>query len=234
MKPKYLLLALISFCLINKAHTQHTTYSAGVNSGWFSISSKDASGSSSITAQPLFRSQMMGPSKSTPAFSYEINGHVQRVTRSRFLYGAELAYQSLKSSVTVGYITPFMFSSALLQADGKIKLKSQFITLTPYAGYRIVNRKIKIDISSGVELAACIERTEKINARILSTGDPYTGTNKLRNKMDYRVRFQVVASYKRVGLTAGYAKGLENYYHKDDWVAGYSKFIRLGLTYRIN
>lgn len=234
MKPKHILLALPLLCLVTATSAQQTTYSAGVNSGWFRITSKNATGFSSITGSPTIRSQMMGPSKSSPEFSYELNGRVQRNTRSGFIYGAELAYQSLHSSVEINYITPFLYSSALMQAGGKVKMNSNFVAVSPYAGFRILNKKVKLDLSSGLELAACVNRDEEINAVQLSSGEKFHATNELHKNIDYRVRFQLVTSINRIGLAAGYAAGLNNYYHKDDMLTGNSGFIRLGLTYRIH
>lgn len=234
MKPRHILLALPLLCLVATTYAQQTTYSAGVNSGWFRITSKDASATSSIIGSPTIRAQMMGPTKSSPEFSYEFTGRVQRHTRSGFIYGAELAYQSLHSSVDVNYITPFLYSSALMQAGGKVKMNSNFIAVSPYAGFRLLNKKITMDLSSGVEFAACVKRNEEINAQQLSTGDSYHAVNTLEKNMDYRIRFQLVTSINRIGLTAGYAAGLKNYYHENDMLTGYSRFIRLGLIYRIH
>ncbi|PZR25600.1 MAG: hypothetical protein DI535_17435 [Citrobacter freundii] len=234
MKPRHILLVLPLLCLVATTHAQQTTYTAGLNSGWFYITSKNASNSTSIIASPTIRGEMMGPRKSSPEFSYEINGRIQRHTNSGFIYGAELAYQSLHSSVTINYITPFSYSSSLMQAGGKVKLNSNFITVSPYAGFRLLNKKINIDLSSGIEFAACVNRNEEINAKQLGTGDSYHAINTLRKNMDYRIRFQLVTSINRIGLTAGYASGLRNYYHEKDMLTGYSRFIRLGLTYRIH
>ena len=234
MKPKHILLALPLLCLVAASCAQQTTYSAGVNSGWFSISSKDASGSASIIASPTIRSQMMGPAKSSPGFSYEVNGRIQRNTRARFIYGAELAYQSLRSGVDINYITPFLYSSALMQAGGKVKMNSSFIAVSPYAGFSVLDKKIKMDLTSGLEFAACIKRSEEIHAQQLGTGESYHAVNTLDNNIDYRLRVQLVTSYQKMGITAGYAHGLKNYYHKNDPLTGYSRFIRVGLTYRIN
>jgi|GEM_PF-3180087 len=234
MKPKQILLALPLLCLAATTCAQQTTYSAGVNSGLFSISSKNSSISSTVVLRPLMRFEVMGPSKSSAEFSYEINGRMQRNTRNGLIYGAELAFQSLRSSVDITYAIPFSYSSALLPANGKVKMHNSFIALTPYAGFRILDKKITVDLTSGLEIAACIKRDEQITVQTTYTNDRTEAISELKKTTDYRVRFQVITSFKKIGITAGYAAGLKNYYHKDDLLTGHSRFIRLGLTYRIH
>lgn len=125
-----------------------------------------------------------------------------------------------------------------MYADGRTKLTSQYITLTPFAGYRLLDKKIKLDISTGLEIAGCVSRKENIEATNLSTGEKLSGTNKVAKRSDYRARFQLNTSLGRFGLTTGYAMGLTNFYPEPNAVYSFSEarssFIRLGLNYRLN
>lgn len=236
MTPKHILLALPLLCLAVIADCQRTTYSVGLNSGLFRYTGDGASKISGITSAPATIREGIPGKKS--GFSYEITLNAQRITRSRFLFGAELAWQSLQSRTTVVSQSPTIFSSFFMYADGRTKLTSQYIALTPFAGYRLLDKKIKLDISTGLEIAGCVSRKEDIEATNLSSGEKLSGTNKVAKRSDCRVRLQLNTSLGRFGLTTGYAAGLSDFYPEPDAMYFFPKarssFIRLGLNYRLN
>lgn len=238
MTPKQILLALPLLCLAAIANCQRTTYSVGFNSGLFRYTGEGASHTSGITTHPSPRTLNEGMPGKKSGFSYEVTLNAQRITKSRILFGGELAWQSMQSRTTVVAQTPTIYSSFFMFATGKTTVTSQFITLTPFVGYRLLDKKIKLDISTGLEITGCINREENIKATNSSTGEKLSGSHELAKRPDHRVRLQLNTSLGRFGLTTGYAIGLTNFYPEPDAMYFFpearSSFIRLGLNYRLN
>ena len=232
MTPKQLLLALPLLCLAATATAQTTSFTAGINSGIFRYHGDQAFEKSGINPFPTLRTSVDGTAGTSPGFSFEITADIRRVTRYRMLIGAEVAFQSLQSRTEVSSISPTLYSSFFMPAAGTTKLTAQFISLTPFIGYRFLDKKLKLDLTTGLELAACISKKEQIDAHHAETGEEFAGTSNVPRRPDHRIRLQVNTSFGRFGLTTGYAIGLENFYRGEDYTA-YSGFIRLGFTCRI-
>jgi hypothetical protein len=233
MIPKQILLALPLLCLAAIANCQRTTYTVGVNSGYFRYKGDQSVASSSIHALPTLGTQLEGPAGRRSGFSYEVSGNIQRITKSKIIFGAELAWQSLQSKVTINGMIPSMYSSYIKPTSGMAKLTSQYICLTPFVGYRLLNKKVRMDITTGLELGACISRKEDIDATDPDTNENFKGTNDITKRHDLRARLQLNTSMGRFGITTGYSAGLTNYYNNDAFFTARSSFIRLGVNYRI-
>ena len=233
MKPKQILLALPLLCLAVAANCQRTTYNVGLNSGIFRYTGDNAFEVSAINVYPELRTQFGGTPGKKTAFSYEITGNIQRITKSRIIFGMELAWQSLQTKTNINGLIPTMYSSYFMPTTGNTRLTNQFISLTPVAGYRLLDKKIKVDLTTGLELAACISRKEKIDARNPDSDEHLSTTNDLPKNNDLRVRLQLNTSMGRFGLTTGYAAGLTNFYKDEGFFMARSSFIRLGLNYRL-
>jgi hypothetical protein len=234
MKPTNLLLALPLLCITLFTQAQQTNYTAGVNSGLFRYNNTQAFYLTGVVDGPLLRSNLNESNATKPGFSFEITGNIQRITRSRFLFGAELAYQSYRTKTPVSFFSPSLFASALIPADGNTTMQAQFITVTPFAGYRLLDKKLKLDLTAGMELAAAIQKKEVIKAREIYNGNLLEASNDQPRRADYRARIQLNASMDRIGLTTGYALGLANYYSSDEFLVSRARFVRFGLTYRIH
>jgi hypothetical protein len=232
MKPKHLIIALPLLCLSAIANAQRTTFSVGINSGFFSYRG-DQAFSIDENQPALLRTQFSPEKNSHPGFSYEVNSSVQYLSRMRLIVGGEVAFQSLQSKSNVTYLSPSIFASALLPAEGTVTSTSQFICVTPFIGFRALDKKLKLDITTGVELANGISRKEKIDVRLTGSGDAYDQKNDIGKQGDQRVRIQVTASLNKWGLTAGYVQGYKNYYAENDFLKARAQFVRMGLSYRI-
>ncbi len=233
MKPKHLLTALPLLCLAFMANAQRLTYSAGINSGFFRYRG-DQAFSIEKTQPTLLRSNFSAGQESRSGFSYEINSSVQYVSKMKLIAGVELAFQSLQSKSDITFLSPSFFSSALIPAEGMVTSTSQFIAFTPFVGFRALDKKLKVDITTGFEIAGALNKKEKIDAHLTMTGDKYNVENDAGKHGDTRARVQVTISYGRLGLTAGYVQGYKNYYGNDDFLKARAQFVRTGLNYRIN
>lgn len=227
-------MALPLLCLAVSANCQRTTYTIGLNSGIFKYSGDNASDVSAINVQPWLRTQFGGTPGRKPGFSYEVSGNIQRTTKSRLIFGLELAWQSLQAKTTINGLIPTMYSSYFAPTTGKTKLTSQYICITPFAGYRLLDQKIRIDITTGLEMAGCISRKEYIDAVNPTTGEVLTGTSDVTKNNDVRARLQLNTSMGRIGLTTGYSLGFTNFYKDEDFFTAHSGFLRLGLNYRLH
>lgn len=219
-------------CLAALTNAQRTTFSVGINSGIFSYRGDQAY--SINNSQPALLRTNLSPEKNSAAgFSYEVNSTVQYLSKMRLIVGGEIAFQSLQSKSNVTYLSPSIFASALLPAEGTVTTTSQYICITPFIGFRALDTKLKLDITTGVELAAGVSRKEKIDARIKMSGDTYNQTNNTGKQGDQRVRIQVTGSLGRWGLTTAYVQGYKNYYGDSEFLKARAQFVRMGLSYRI-
>ncbi|MCG2614745.1 hypothetical protein LZZ85_10655 [Terrimonas sp. NA20] len=232
MKSKHLLIALPLLCLAGIANAQRTTFSVGLNSGLFSYRG-DQAFSIENTQPAILRTNFSPDENSRSGFSYEVNSNVQYVSKTKLIVGGEVAFQSLQSKSTVTYLSPSIFASALIPAEGSAESTSQYICITPFIGFRALDKKLKIDITTGFEIASAVSRKEKIDVRLTMNGDTYNKVNDLSKQGDQRVRIQVTASLNRWGLTTGYVQGYKNYYGDNEFLKARAQFVRMGLTYRI-
>lgn len=237
MTPKKILLIVAACLSYAITQAQQTSFSVGLNSGLFNYGGREALESGSLILNPEPRSfPHGGPPGTDHAFSFEVTTRLQYASRKKILLGAELAYQSLQSKSDIGFTHFTMFSSFFIASQGTIKTESRFLCFTPFAGYRILDRKVRMDLTSGLEMAASLSRREKIDAELTETNEKIDVTNKAdNNRSDFRLRVHLVTSIKRVGFTAGYAWGMTNYYKNTEPYrsAAYSKFLRLGLSYTL-
>ncbi|RYD69541.1 MAG: hypothetical protein EOP53_27000, partial [Sphingobacteriales bacterium] len=205
MKPKQILFALPLLCLAVAANSQQNIFSIGLNTGRFTYAGNGPSKQSGLTLYPDLHTRPEGTPGKKPGFSYEVTATAKRITTARFIYGAELAYQSLQAKTDVRSMTATLYSSFYMEAEGKTSLTSRFIAVTPLIGYRLLNKKIKMDVTAGMELAACIDREEKIDAVQIPTGNPLIAKNNLSKRGDYRARMQITTSIGKWGINTGYA-----------------------------
>jgi hypothetical protein len=233
MKPKHLIIALPLLCIAAIAGAQQITYSAGINSGFFSYRG-DHAFSIDKTQPPILRANLSADKNSTSGFSYELNSSVQYISKMKLIAGAELAFQSFQSKSNVSFLSPSFFASALIPAEGTVRSTSQFICFTPFIGFRALDQKLKVDITTGFEIAAAISRKEKIDAHLTMSGDTYNVENDAGKHGDQRVRIQITTSLGRWGLTTGYVQGYKNYYGDTDFFKARAQFTRIGLNYHIN
>lgn len=168
---------------------------------------------------------------------YGLSLSAQRVTKYKLIYGLEGGYEHFSSKATIdrGMYTPSFATSSLMPttASGKSTAEYSFINFHPYIGYRIKCSNINIDVTGGIDMAI----TTKANAEVKATAtQDVKVTNDLHKpEPDIRPRVQVNASYKSVGIYAGYSWGERNY--MEGYVGGnpeaYPRIFRFGISYRL-
>jgi hypothetical protein len=167
-------------------------------------------------------------------------GQAQLVSKKGFIVGLQAGYEQLKSKVDITqvYVTDMMRASPAdgpYAASGSTSLKTNFVNINPYIGYRLPVAVVDIDILAGMDFGFITSSRE--NGKATANGTTYT-TNIDRKdiKNDKRLRFGAAATYHRIAFNASYAYGLSNY--QEGYIGGpareaHTKVIRLGLSYRI-
>lgn len=226
-------LLAILFCSINVAG-QKTSINVNVYTGLFSFRGAGATSTSSIETGfyiiPAYTKNVYGTGA---AFSYAIEGELQRKTAQHILYGASLGFEKLTSTVTINKVG-FSGDPAYLiyNSNGNTRLINTFINLRTLAGYQFTTGKISLDVLGGVDFATCLSSHEKGSA-ITENNTTFTTDNMLRKpRLDFRPSIQLKAGYKKMGLLLGYSLGLTPYPSREQG-AVYSRFLRVGFSYAI-
>ncbi|QHS56153.1 PorT family protein [Mucilaginibacter sp. 14171R-50] len=164
-------------------------------------------------------------------FSNSFGLQAQYVSKPGIIGGLQAGIENLRSQVHIDelkgtYPTTYHY-------DGTSTLIKQFFNLNPYLGYRLSLNNIKIDLMPGLDFGVKLSSRQKIrtNSEIKYTA----GNDKVEDiSVDRRVRFGSAIYYKRIGLTASYSRGLNNYVEttKGAQNTARSEIMRLGLIFR--
>lgn len=214
------------------SYGQKTEYSFHLNSGGSAYRGPSAESASAINLSDTnIASYTNNPYGKQLGFSYGLAGQVQRVTRKHMLVGMQAGYEVLQSRVSIANISSRGFNTA---TTGHTTLANQFINAHPFLGYRVALNAVAIDLTAGPELGFLRRSHEE--GKATAQGQTYTtDLDRTHPNTDVRVRLNLAAYYKHVGLTLGYSRGLTDY--QGNYVGGlngvYSQVFRAGLAYRI-
>jgi len=215
---------------------QHTEFSAGVNAGFLSFRGSDAVSSSYIIQSDVGEGNYVNDpysKKSGAGIGLDIT--VQRITKSKFIYGFSTGLEFLKHNVPVTSVEGIGGS---YKVAGKIAVNSKFINLSPTAGYRfLLSSKLTLDIMAGINVAVGLGNFHETGSVTTSTDNVITVDKETAEvPTDLRLGGQTRLSYKNFSLIACYWAGQTNYYK--GYIGGspesYSNLFRLGLSYRLN
>ena len=125
-----------------------------------------------------------------------------------------------------------------VEARGETYLKNKFINISPYVGYRINLKKMKLDLMPGMDLGFGLSTYENGKATTTDGSNTTVQTDLKPEKApaDVRLKFGAALIYNKFGLTASYAHGLSNYQANligDDDFEAHSELMRLGVSYRL-
>ena len=174
------------------------------------------------------------PYGSKSASGFGVATQAQYVTKVGFIAGLQAGYERVKSNIVLEsfYLNG---TSPRIATSGNTYLKSDYINLNPYIGYRVALSKISIDLMPGMDIGFKTQMREEGTA---TDGTTTLTSNREREdkKTDLRLRFGIAANYNRFGITANYAHGLTNF--KAGLIGGpaqeaYSRLWRFGVSYRI-
>jgi hypothetical protein len=256
---KKFLLTLLCICLLTQLRAQKFELSAGVNSGLFHFTGNAVAATTSIyeDATASGQNETNDPYGNRNGYSYGGYVQIENINPGGFIIGLQAGYDILRSKVDINNVSPppylnaspsgDYFANPDIPATGQTFLQSQFINFSPFLGYRLNLKKIKIDFMPGMDFGFNINSYDKGKATATSYGTVFRTDLKLSAPSnDARLKMGVAAIYKRFGLTASYAWGLNNYSPKliyypstvpDDsngyHATAYSRLLRFGISYRI-
>ncbi|MCO4294748.1 outer membrane beta-barrel protein [Solitalea sp. MAHUQ-68] len=218
-------LLIVCFTLISfRTAAQQTEYSLHLGSGLFSFGGESAQNTSFIN-----QNYTNNPYGTKSGFSYSICAQIQRATKWNFIYGLQAGYESLSSKIMINdvYLDDMIFS-----VNEQTILTNQFININPFLGYRF-KLGIPLDLTAGADYGLGISSKER--AETFSPDVTVDNERKIPG-LDFRLRFGLATYYKKVGFNVGYSYGLTNYTAEMIGAnrENYSRFIRFGISYKIN
>ncbi len=231
------LFTYILFLLFTNVFAQKTEVSALLNSGLFSFSGPSAETVSFINYSDHTNSGYTNnPYGSKNGLCYGLSAKVQHISKSHFIAGFNLGFETLRSKILINGISGYTGPSTYeYTATGQTFLYHNFLNLTPFIGYRFNVKKVNIDITGGFDMGYCLSAKEKGNATAENGMKYTTSVNRKTIKTDIRPGMQLSGSYKKIGIYAGYSYGLRNY--MSGYIGGinecYARLLRFGITYQI-
>jgi len=248
---KILALTLSLFVISTSLYAQKIEFSVQANSGLFHYAGKSAAAESHINqGPPKILNYTNNPYGNKNGFGYSGSLQGQFVSKGGFIAGLQAGYEMLKSKVDINgillYNTGYLYlqnanfiASQPVEAKGETHLKNKFINVSPYLGYRIGLKKMKLDLMPGIDLGFGLSTYESGKATTTDGSNTTMQTGLKRDKAptDVRLKFGAALIYNRFGLTASYAHGLTNYQGKmlgDADFEAHSELMRFGVSYRLN
>ena len=237
---KRVTLTTVIILFLGTVYAQKTEFRAQLNSGFFSFTGNGSEKSSFIlnSNELLYTGYTNNPYGAKMGSCIGVSGNITRAGKHNFLYGTDLGFEILRSKTDIKSVST---NTTSYSASGETFLVSKFINLYPYFGYRLINKKTKLDFTGGLDVAFCLQTKEKGSAIAYNgnSGILYiTSQDRKTINTDFRPRFQLAASYKKMGVYAGYSFGIKNYLSNylgfPKAYESYSSYLRLGLTYQFH
>lgn len=232
MKLLFFVLAIFTTVF---AFGQHAEYSLGLHTGLLSYRGASAESSSFLIYDQVDKSGYTNnPYGRKPAAGYGLSLKSQHVGRGHMLFGGALEYEVLRSRIELTRVTVYGgFIAPTYEAEGRTILRSDFVNLHPFAGYRLGRRDWHLDLSAGLDVAACVNAREKARA-IASNNYTFTSTSERKSlDWDFRPRLDLSLVHNRFGLSGSYSFGQSNYLQH--YIGGngecYSRVLRVGISY---
>jgi hypothetical protein len=230
MKYFLILFFFVTLCSLS-SRAQQLEIRASLNSGLYAYRGDGAASVSQINSTTYTNN----PYGSVGGLSYGLSLNLRKVTRSNFIFGADLGYEMLRSKVKLKYAD--VIGDIASEFEGRTYLNTAFINLFPYLGRRFNINKQRFDLIGGVDIGNVLRSTEKGDAKSVDNSQFHIQTSVDRKmlKSDFRPRIQLSTDFDKFGVYFGYSLGLRNY------TAGligtstdaYSRMWRVGLTYRL-
>ena len=249
MKNRYLLLAPL-LALAAPAAAQHTELIGRAGLGLLRFGGSSAARASAVNFYQDYFGRpngfTYGQYAGQPGAGFSLGGRVQRVGRRSGLLALEAGYDWLR---TLNDIRQLSYSATSFssrgpvgyEASGTTAFRSQALTGFWGLGHRfrlgaLGADALRLDVLAGPEGAYVFGRRER-GSGTYDGGKPWTTDQKYvdSGRGDLRLRADLTAWYKKLGLTTSYSYGLLNYRGNLDGgsSAAYSRTLRLGLAYRL-
>ncbi|WP_375415920.1 hypothetical protein [uncultured Hymenobacter sp.] len=236
---KPLLLGLL-LALAGPAAAQHTELIGRAGLGLLRFDGRDAARVSTVNYGGDFEEggYTNNPYGRRLGTGFGLAARGPRVGPRRGLVALEVGYDWLRSRTDIAYVDYFdQFGIARYAATGTTHLLTNHIGAFLGLGRRfgLKSKNINLDVLAGPEAAFVVVLYEKGSGTF--NGAARWRTDRPRNgaTADVRLRADLTAWHRRLGLTASYSHGLSNYRRNLDGLDQqlYSRVLRLGLAYRL-
>lgn len=225
----FLTLFLLSISLLLKA--QQLEIRANVNSGFYSYRGNGAESVSRVNGTTYTNN----PYGSKGGLSYGLSLNARKVTKSNFIFGADLGYEMLRSKVKLEYFD--VIGDIASDFRGRTYLNTSFINLFPYLGVRFNVNEQAFDLMGGLDIGYVLSSREKGDAKSIDNAQFHIETSRDRKDIntDLRPRIQLSTEFDKIGLYVGYSHGLSNYRANLTGLNAdaYSRMWRVGISYRL-
>lgn len=175
------------------------------------------------------------PYGSRGGLSYGMSLDARKTTKGKFVFGADLGYEMLRSKVKLDYSE--LELDVFFEYEGKTILNTSFVNLYPYLGSRLNFAGQALDIVGGLDIGYVLNSREKGEAKSKDQAQSKVETSRDRKniKTDLRPRIQLSTDFDKIGLYVGYSLGLKNYRPLMTGINAntYSRMLRFGLSYRL-
>jgi hypothetical protein len=223
---------VLVFLTLTNSHAQKTEFRIIINSALFSFAGQSAESKSFMIYNAEINSYTNNPYGSKNGLCYGLSVNAKRINKSNIVFGFDLGYEVLRSNTSIISVN---VDNTVYDAKGQTFLNYGFINLNPQIGYRVDFKKVSFDFLLGLDIAYCLNATEKGKATA-SNGITYsTLVDRKTINQDLRQRIQLSVDYNKVGVFLGYSYGVLNY--KSGYLGGinesYARIIRFGFTYQI-
>ena len=189
---KKTLFTIFCFSLLTNSFGQKTEFRIALNSGLFSFTGQSAETETFINYSGATNSAYTNnPYGSKNGLCYGLSANFKKVNKNNLVLGFDLGYEILRSKITVNSV---IGNSGIVYynytATGQTFLNYRFVNLNPQIGYRLTSKKISFDILLGLDIAYCLNATEKGNAT--ANGREFTTSiDRKTINTDIRPRFQI-------------------------------------------
>lgn len=233
---KYGIYLLILVCS-NDVNAQNIELKAQLYSGFFSFSGNAATKTSPMVHNPYTSPQISTtrPYGTKPGGSAGVGLQFSLVTKAKVVMSISAAYESLGSNTDIDSLYDIGVVYNRYAASGKTKHRANFLSFRPELGYRFKLPGIKIDLHAGINIAHTLKTTETGTATFNGNNN-HSSNSTTHPATDTRPTIGISLQHKKAGFDISYEWGLKNYY--GIYIGGtqpeaYSRFLRLGLSYRL-
>jgi hypothetical protein len=230
MKFAFVFLLLSSLIPLS-LQAQDLELHANLNSGLYSFHG----GGTTAVSRINFATYTNNPYGTRGGLSYGLSFDLKKTTRSKFIYGADLGYEMLRSKVKLDYSD--VIGDIASSFAGRTYLNTSFINLFPFLGTRFNSQRRPIDLVAGLDIGYILSANEDGDAKSTDNAQFHIETSGDRKTLntDFRPRIQLSTSFDRIGCYIGYSYGLKSY--KGGMIGSspeaYARMLRFGLSYRL-
>jgi hypothetical protein len=237
---KKIILFLVPVFVVINCCAQHNEFGVQISTNAFAFKGNATKSPSFINTLNDGNAYTNNPFGNKTAFNFGVHATAKHITKKKFIYGGSLGYDRFTSKFNISqsiiYCSIMPGGCVISQEDlkGFGKSTSNNITASAFAGYRLIDKKITLDVTAGFEVSYILSLKEKATAsNKLNSINFNTNQDTKSINFDVRPFMQLTAKYKRFSVFESYAYGLPNYAKGKvaNEIGAFSSLIRFGLGY---